>query len=415
MTRNRRRPARDAHARQSAPLRLALVGPYRYRVREPFAGGLESHVSQLAAGLRSRGHHVALFARRGSTGVLPGDELDDDWMPSPAAQVDVSMPSLASILEHHAYQRLMLRLIHGEGARRFDVIHLHAVHHLPVALAPSIPLPVLATLHTPPTPWLESALVATQGTGVTFTAVSAHVANAWTVLAERPAVVLNGVDTGVWCPGPGGRDLVWSGRIVPEKAPHLAIQAARAASRRIVLAGPMPDRAYAQREIMPLLGGDVVYAGHLRQRELAALVGRAAAVLATPVWEEPFGLIVGEALACGTPVVAFDRGGIRQVIGSAGNGILVPPGDTDAMAAAVTEVERLDRDAIRADALARLSLDRMVSSYVRHYRRLVAAEHDPAVSRYVTGSQALQLEGAQPALHREPAPAVAELVGISDD
>lgn len=375
-------------------LRIALVGPYRYPVREPFAGGLESHVHELAGGLAERGHDVSVFARAGSTGVAPGDELESGWTPSLAASQDVSMPHLPAMLEHHAYQRLMLRLVHGEARRRFDVVHLHSVHHLPVALAPSVPVPVLATLHIPPTAWMESALAVTGGVGASFTAVSDHVSRAWTVLAERPAVVLNGVDTDVWRPGPGGADLVWSGRLVPEKAPHLAILAARAAARRLVIAGPLSDGDYVRRQIAPMLGDDVTYAGHLGQRELARLVGSAAAVLATPDWDEPFGLTVAEALSCGTPVIAFDRGGIREVIGGSGSGILVPPGDVAAMAQAVPIAERIDRRVVRRDAVARLSLDRMLDEYVSHYHRLVAVEHDPTVRDRVTLHEAEPLEGA---------------------
>ena len=379
---------------RARPLRIALVGPYRYPVREPFAGGLECHVHELALGLTRRGHDVSLFARSGSTAVAPGDELESGWTPTLAATQDVSMPTFQAMLEHHAYQRLMLRLVHGEAARRFDVVHLHAVHHLPVALAPAVPVPVLATLHTPPTAWMESTLAITGGDGASFTAVSDHVSQAWTVLPRRPDVVLNGVDTSVWKQGQGGTDLVWSGRLVPEKAPHLAIHAARAASRRLCIAGPLSDSDYVQKQIVPLLGDDITYAGHLGQHELAQLVGGAAAVLATPVWDEPFGLTVAEALSCGTPVIAFDRGGIREVVGGSGSGILVPPGDVAAMAQAVPLTERIDRVAVRRDAVARLSVDRMVDEYVGHYRRLVSREYDPVMRERVTLREAEPLEGA---------------------
>lgn len=411
----RMRLARANHpSTPRAPLRIALIGPHRYPVCEPFPGGLEAHVSELADGLRRQGHEVSLFARAGSTGVLPGDELEADWAPSAAALQDVSMPEPQRMLEHHAYLRLMLRLIHGEARRRFDVIHLHAVHHLPVAMAPALTVPVLATLHTPPTPWLESALAVTGGLGATFTAVSHDVAKAWTVLPETPIVVHNGVDTDIWRPGPGGGPLVWSGRLVPEKAPHLAVQAARAAGRRLVIAGPASDRDYVAREVTPLLGDDVTYAGHLGRRQLADLVGRASAVLVTPRWEEPFGLIVAEALACGTPVVAFDRGGIREVVGASGSGLLVPADDVAAMAAAVPLTDRIDRAAVRRDAVSRLSIDRMVETYVGHYRRLIGDDH-PAVSTRIVAGESQPFEVGEPALHGEPAPPPVKLVGVSDD
>ncbi|MBB2986041.1 glycosyltransferase [Terracoccus luteus] len=404
-----------ATRRTRRPLRIGVIGPWKYPLVQPFAGGLESHVSELTARLRQLGHDVSLFAREGSTGVATGDELESGWIPSLAATRDVSMPSMAAMLEHHAYQRLLLRLVHGEAEQRFDLIHIHAVHHLPVAMAPSLPVPVIATLHTPPTAWLESTLAVTRGAGVRFTAVSSHVSKAWSVLEQRPEVVLNGVDTDVWRAGPGGGRVVWSGRLVPEKAPHLAIRAARLAGRPITIAGPVSDPDYVRREIAPLLGDDVTYAGHLGQQSLAALVGSAAVVLATPVWEEPFGLTVAEALSCGTPVVAFDRGGIREVIGSSGSGVLVPADDVAAMAAAIPLAERIDREAVRRHAERRLSLGRMVERYVDLYRVAVRAGHDPEVSRGVVTGQAQALEALQPALHREPAPLLTKMVGVADD
>ncbi len=409
----------------SDALRIALVGPYRFPISEPYAGGLESHVSQLAARLRAEGHRVTLFARSGSDGVEPGDELGGTlahWEPTDAARADVSMPPAAAMLEHHAYQQLMLRLIHGEARRRFDLVHLHAVHHLPVALAPSVPVPVLATLHIPPTAWLESTLAVTRGEGASFTAVSDHVARAWTVLPHRPDVVLNGVDTDVWRPGPGGDTLVWSGRLVPEKAPHLAIRAARRAGRSIVLAGPLLDRDYVAREVTPLLGDGVTYAGHLGQRELADLVGRSGAALVTPVWEEPFGLTVAEAMACGTPVVAFDRGGVSEVIGAGGSGVLVPADDVEAMAAAIPVALGLDRVAVRHDAVTRLSHDRMVREYVGHYRRLVGERDVLAPVGEVVRPRELREETAvapelrpRPWSRRRTFPSRRDVVGLSEE
>jgi glycosyltransferase involved in cell wall biosynthesis len=162
--------------------------------------------------------------------------------------------------------------------------------------------PVLTTVHTPPTPWLESALLVTGGAGTRLAAVSRHTANAWQHAAPEIAVVHNGVDTRRWRLGPGGADLVWFGRITPEKAPHLAIAAARAAGRPLVLAGPVSDADYFERRVGPTLGDGVHYAGHLDHDDLAHLVGSSAAALVTPDWDEPYGLVVAEAMSCGTPV-----------------------------------------------------------------------------------------------------------------
>ena len=379
-----------------SPLRIAVIGPSRYPVSQPFAGGLESLVWHLVHGLRTRGHHVTLFAAEGSDGGDPELAFPAaGWHPSTTAAGDVSMPAPEFMSDHHSHLRLMLAL-GGRLADRFDVVHNHSLHYLPLAMAPTLPQPVLTTLHTPPTPWLESAVTAGARAGsfdsvpfgttsfgnisfgdISFSAVSGFLARQWAGLLGPVPVVANGVDCRVWRPGPGGDDLAWSGRIVPEKAPHLAIEAAHRAGRRLVLAGPVQDTAYFDDCVRPALGCDIAYAGHLTSPELSALVGSSAAALVTPMWDEPFGLVVAEALACGTPVVAFRRGGVPEVLSSPLLGELVTPGDPRAMGDAVDRVVHLDRGLVRASAETRLSRSAMVTAYEQLYRRLLSGSIAP--------------------------------------
>lgn len=357
-------------ARVRDPLQIAVIGPSRYPVREPFAGGLEALVWHLVDGLRARGHDVTLFAAEGSDGadarhVFPSS----GWQPSRSARGDSSMPERSFMSNHHTHLELLMALS-GPLADHFDVVHNHSLHYLPVAMAPLLSQPMLTTLHTPPTPWLESAMRSAAGNPSSFAAVSGFVAQQWSG-AGAPEVILNGVDVGTWREGPGGDDLVWSGRIVPEKAPHLAVEAARRAGQRLVLAGPVTDADYFEERIRPALGTDITYAGHLASGDLAALIGSSGAALVTPVWDEPFGLVVAEALACGTPVIAFRRGGIPEIVSSRSLGELVVPGNTEAMAAAVSRVVRLDRARIREHAVTHLSRTSMITAYERSYDRLL--------------------------------------------
>ncbi|MFW2241698.1 glycosyltransferase [Rhodococcus opacus] len=352
-------------------LRIALIASSRHPIRQPFPGGLESHVWHLARSLCADGHRVSLFAGPGSDPGLGCAHLTVETLAtSVAAQRDVSMPPMDFLREHHAYLRLMLDLA-GPLAGSFDVVHNHSLHYLPVAMAPAVPIPVLSTLHTPPTPWLESALAVRAGTDAHFVAVSRHTAAAWSHTVERIDVVPNGVDVDGWPEGAGGTDLIWFGRLVPEKGAHVAVAAARRAGFAIHLAGPISDPAYFESTIAPLLGADVTYLGHLTQPELATAIGRAAAAVITPLWDEPYGLVVAEALACGTPVAAFARGGIPEVV-SADCGRLVPPDDVDALADAIPRVIALPRGSVRAHARAHCSERRMVDAYVSIYRRLAA-------------------------------------------
>jgi glycosyltransferase involved in cell wall biosynthesis len=346
-------------------LRVALIASARFPLREPFPGGLEAHTWQLATRLRERGHDITVFGGRGSDPDLGVRELAALPAISGPARLDVSMPADWFLAEHHAYLGLMLELARTGDA--YDVVHNNSLHYLPVAMAGALSLPVLTTLHTPPTPWLESA-VALAESGVSFVAVSRHTAHQW-----RPAVdagvLLNGVDTRFWTPGPGGGVPVWSGRIVPEKGPVEAIHAARRAGTGLRLAGPTPDLDFFRDRVEPLLGDGVDYVGHLDHARLAGLVGSASVAVVSPCWDEPYGLVVAEAMACGTPVAGFARGALPELVDDA-TGVLVEPGDLDGLAVAIRQAARLDRAAVRRRAEVHCSVEAMIDGYERLYREL---------------------------------------------
>ncbi|MFJ5812070.1 glycosyltransferase [Streptomyces sp. NPDC093093] len=350
-------------------LRVALIASARFPIREPFAGGLEAHTWWLAHVLRKRGHHVELFAAPGSDPALGARALPVRRPRlSDAARSDISMPSAMWMEEHHAYLGLMLDLAR-DGEHRFDVVHNNSLHHLPVAMASALRVPMVTTLHTPPTPWLESAITVQDNCPVTFTAVSRFTAGAWQATVPAARVVRNGIDTDFWKPGLGGGDLVWTGRLVPEKAPHLAIEAARTAGVPLRVAGPISNRAYFREQIAPLLGQGVRYIGHLERHGLVELLGSASAALVTPGWDEPYGLVVAEALACGTPVCGFDRGALSEIL-TPDCGLLAPPGDVEALAELIPRAMKLDRRDARRRAEQFCSLDRTADAYTDLYEEV---------------------------------------------
>jgi glycosyltransferase involved in cell wall biosynthesis len=348
-------------------MRVCLIASSRFPVREPYQGGLEAHTATLAARLIARGHQVSLFAAPGSDARLNVEELEVDvFEPSPAARQDVGAPPRMWMQEHHAYLQLMLELI-GTGADRFDVIHNNSLHHLPVAMARAVDVPMISSLHTPPLAWLESAM-ALAGSEVTYTAVSDHTARAWSHAVDA-RVIRNGIDTDRWAQGPGGNRAVWTGRLVPEKAPHLAIRAAREAGIDLVLAGARLDPGYFEREVAPLLDRHAEYAGHLPSDQLAELVGGSAVAIVSPTWDEPYGLVAAEAMSCGTPVAAFARGAMPEIVSPAG-GRLAAPGDVASLAGAVRGATRLDRASVRRHAVQHLAIDPMVDGYERVYQEV---------------------------------------------
>jgi glycosyltransferase involved in cell wall biosynthesis len=349
-------------------LRIAIIAHLKYAIREPFAGGLEMHTHMLAKALRERGHAVTLFATTRSDPDLGVEAICDE---TSLLQTGIEEANDVTFFrEHHAYLRLMTEL----RTRSFDVIHNNSLHYLPVSMADTLAAPIVTTLHTPPFCWLESGIRLNRGR-MRYVAVSAATAAMWTHVANIDQVISNGINLSHFTYRDAPDDepyLVWYGRIVPEKGLELAIDAARFANMPLRIAGPISDRSYYTREIAPRLGEDVVHVGHLNHAELASLVGGARAALCTPRWEEPYGLVVAEALACGTPVAAFRRGGVSAILDPT-CGVLADADDTLALARAVGYAIKLERSACRKRAVSACDAERMVDAYEALYEDMASA------------------------------------------
>jgi glycosyltransferase involved in cell wall biosynthesis len=352
-------------------LRIAIIAGARFGVGEPHAGGLERHTDVLARQLAQRGHLVTVFAGTGdppATDELPYavETLTTEALAvSESARADVSMPPELFMIEHDAYLELAIRL----QEERFDVVHNNSFHYLPVVSR--WPAATVHTLHTPPTPWLESAYRIRRRSAIERTVVSVSHDNArrWGDVVDR--VIHNGVDLGQWMPSHRhGSHAFWSGRIVPEKGVDLAIAAARAAGVPLLVAGPVHDVEYFERSVQPHLGHDCVYVGHRDAEATACLLATARVALVTPRWDEPFGLVVAEALACGTPVAAFARGAIPELL-TDDIGACAPPDDVGRLAEAIGAAMRCDRERCRAVAEERYSSDLMARKYEQTYAEVV--------------------------------------------
>ncbi|MFD0938691.1 glycosyltransferase, partial [Methylobacterium trifolii] len=289
-------------------MKIALLAHLKYPIGQPYAGGLEMHTHLLAQVLKRRGHDVTLFASHGSDPALnpvlvcapTGDALQD-----PEREAEIDRAELA------AYRTMMDAVARGG----FDLVHNNSLHDLPLRESARLDMPWVTVLHTPPFESLAGGVRAAAA-DMTFLAVSATLAREWQDLVPA-SVVGNGIDlsTFAYNSEPDAPAYAfWSGRIVPEKGLHLAIDGARASGLPLVFAGPRLNPAYWEAEIAPRLGPDLTHLGHLSHRDLARHLGRARVAIVSPRWEEPFGLVVAEALSCGTPVAAFHRGAMPDIL-----------------------------------------------------------------------------------------------------
>ena len=365
---------------------VAILATARFPISEPFAGGMEAHTHALADGLVRRGHTVTVYAAGGDGRFRVRPMLPLDFRPSVIARRDIASAPQDVVAEHHSYLEAILAL----STASHDLVHVNAVHHLPFACSHLLSSVVTATLHSPPTPWLESALTLSGPHRPHLASVSSSNAAAWGRRAEPSVdrrhdpppsgppghpigvgrVIGNGVDLDTWRPGPGGQGAAWAGRLVPEKAPHLAIDACRSAGLPIRLLGPVHDPGYFAEEVAPRLGSDAVYLGHGNVADVIELFGSADVAVVTPTWDEPFGLVVIEALACGTPVAGLARGALPELLDDAVGRVAADP---HGLAAAVTDAMRCDRERCRARAEERHSLVAMVDAYEAWFTELLAA------------------------------------------
>lgn len=334
------------------PLDVVLVGPARFGVHAPFAGGLESFVATLASGLTRRGHRVRVVA--GTRPPVSADRSRRDVPSDDADEADDGRSIREAVLATLAQRPA--DVVHHNGAAS-ELLDLSDV-------APHFEL----TLHTPPLRRLGDALVARPG--ISLSTPSDSNADRWSAaIGRRPTVIHNGVDRAVFVPGTRcGGYLAWVGRIVPEKGLHVAIEAARLLELPLRVAGPIHDPAYFDEQIRPSIGSGVHYEGHLAPVELAALLASAAVTLVTPLWPEPFGLVVAESLACGTPVAAFANGSLDGGGTFSTSAVQTTRGRTPAdLVAAALRASGTCPEQCRA-ASAPFDLEAMVTSYEQRYQ-----------------------------------------------
>ena len=333
-------------------MKVALLGPIAWRTPPRHYGPWELITGLIAEGLVKRGVDVTLFATLDSVttatldGVSPvGYEESDELDGRVFEALHVS----------HALSRS------GE----FDLVHNH-LDWLPLAFSAHCAAPMVTTIHGFSG---SNILPAYRRARSHYVSISDSDRSPD---LEYAGTVYHGIDlAGLPVSADGGDDLILFGRIHPDKGTDLAIEIARRAGRRLVMCGIVQDRAYFEELIEPRIDGDrVVYLGSVGPQERGRVLGSGAALLHPIRFAEPFGLSVVESMACGTPVVAYRKGSMPEVVDEGVTGRLVE--NVDEAVAAVTDIAEINRVVCAARARERFSADRMVADYLSIYRNIVS-------------------------------------------
>jgi UDP-glucose:tetrahydrobiopterin glucosyltransferase len=355
-------------------MRIALIAPLVTPIREPQLGGSQAVVGDLARGLADRGHEVEVYAASGS--LIPGVTVVDTGVHAEALSTLLYRADRPSAANSHAGDAAFRTVFDAINRVRYDVVHNHAFDLPAVRFACTLEMPVIHTLHLPPDASMASALeeASRSANPATIATVSQTAAAGWRRTARVDVVLPNGVpvDQIPWSET-GGARLLFAGRFSPEKGAAHAIAIARAAGVPIELYGEPYDAEYARDEI-DSHGGEpgITIHGGVPRTEIWKLMARACAVLCPARWEEPFGMAAAEAQAAGTPVIAYDRGALGEVVRHGQTGFLVPPDDVVGAAQCVRQVAMINRADCRRHAEANLNLETAITAHERLYHQVSA-------------------------------------------
>ncbi|HLG78197.1 MAG TPA: glycosyltransferase family 4 protein [Ktedonobacteraceae bacterium] len=361
-------------------MRIALVAPLVTVIAQPFVGGAQAMLADLARGLQRRGHNVTLFAREGS--AIPGLAIEQLAVPEIVRPSTFSTPGTERptdpgfFAQANIFLDLFLHL--RQRQHEFDLIHAHAfdwpafVHS---ALIQDIP--IVHTIHLPAvSPEINAALqiLHRQQHPLTLITVSHACAQTYADFTPFDAIIYNGLDLQTIPFAeqiPVDAPLLFAGRITPEKGVEEAIEIAQRAGVRLLIAGGIYDQPYYEEHVLPHLQQEhVTYLGHLDHDTLWKLMSQARGLVFPIAWDEPFGLAPVEAMATGTPVIAFRRGAAAEVIRDGETGFLIEPGDCEQAALRVNDLASISRARCREHVEQHFSLERMLDAYEDMYQTL---------------------------------------------
>lgn len=342
-------------------MRIALLAPLWKKIPPEKYGGSELVVANLAKGLTELGHEVTTFACGSS-------KVSGKLVPV----IQKPMYDLVGGFDWNGikqYEFLSFFEL-GKHIKDFDVVHNHMGFH-PIAFAPLLPIPVVTTLHSslpPDFPYLAEAFHE-----YPFVSIS----DAQRKLAPElnyVATVYHGISVGAFSPRLEGKGngFVFMGTLSQNKGIDIAVRAAHKLGVNLIIAGEIreSDREFLDKEVFPLVDGErIKFIGEVGHEEKNRLFSEANAVLFPSRWNEAFGLVMIEALACGTPVVALSNGAVPEILRNGETGFIIE--DELSFGEAMKKVNKLSRKKCRAEAEQRFDISTMTKNYEKVYASLI--------------------------------------------
>jgi len=335
-------------------MKIAILAPIAWRTPPRKYGPWEQVASTLTEGLIKRGFDVTLFAT--------GDSLTDAHLRYSALRGYAEDLHLDPKVEECLHISQVM-----ESADEFDVIHNH-FDFLPLVFSRMVTTPIVTTIHGFSSPKIIPVYKKYNDTCAYVSISDADRSPELTYIAT----VHNGIDTSLFEYVEHPSDyLLYFGRIHPEKGAHQAIEVAKRSGRRLILAGLVQDESYFETAIFPHIdGSQIQYVGNVGPSDRNQLMGNAAALLHLISFDEPFGLSVAEAMLCGTPVIAFKRGSMPELIIPDKTGFL--PSHVDEVIPLLDKLPAISRKDCTQWAMERFSQDKMVDQYIRVYKQMLA-------------------------------------------
>ncbi|MCX6812546.1 MAG: glycosyltransferase family 4 protein [Candidatus Berkelbacteria bacterium] len=346
-------------------MKIAIVGAIDSAIKKDALGGTEIWSYSFSNELTKRGHEVTIFANPESKieqkllSITGADKIKDPT----TGEISKSLFAYFSIKE-------MAEVIKNQD--QFDLIHFSVYsiqYYLP--LFELIKKPIIVTIHGQSLNKSDAEIILPQHKNVGFAIISKSFLENW----PKPVsfqVIYNGINISDF-PFSTAADnyFFWMSRISPEKGVEDAIKFAEKTGEKLIIAGPIRNQKYFDAEIKPKLNSKIKFVGSLGLKEKVAYYQKAKAFFMPIKWQEPFGLVTAEAMACGTPVIAYNRGAMAEIISDKIDGFVIEPDDIDGLISAAKNLGKIDRKKCREKVERNFTIEKMTDQYLEFYKKVL--------------------------------------------